>query len=233
MGHRLLALGGALAVTIALAVPVDAQIAVPRRPGGGWGQSSNDGYRTGYNFGLREGERDARDGKDYGYRRDDAYEDADRGFPGYGSRDAYRRDFRRGYEDGYAVAYRRFGGYGRSGGYYPGYGYPDSRRGGTYGYPGGYGNRGGYGYPGGSRGGRYGFETGYSDGYEAGLNDGRRNRAFDPTGEGRYRSANRGYDSRYGSRDAYRYEYRNGFRQGYEEGYRNSRRYDSRRGWPF
>ena len=58
------------------------------------------------------------------------------------------------------------------------------------------------------------FDNGYADGYEAGRRDADRRRPFDPNGEGRYQSGNRGYDSRYGSRDWYRDEYRNGFRSG-------------------
>lgn len=212
MRHRVLTFGLAVATALAITAPASAQIAVQRYPGGSYG---NDAYQNGYREGVREGERDARDRKDYGYKRDDAYEDADRGYRG-GSKNAYRNDFRRGYESGYDVGYRRAGGYGY------GRGVPPSR--GDYGYPGG-GYPGG-GYPGGYRGGRIAFDNGYADGYDAGRNDADHRRSFEPEREGRYRSGNRGYDSRYGSRDSYRNEYRNGFRSGYEAGFRAERRND-------
>src|SRR5262245_43983685 len=113
MRHRMLTFGFALASTVAVSSPALAQgsgsrgvveigklvtvdVAVQRYPGGG----GSYGYQNGYREGQREGERDARDNKDYGFKRDDAYEDADRGFRG-GNKGAYRADFRRGYEDGY------------------------------------------------------------------------------------------------------------------------------------
>ena len=67
------------------------------------------------------------------------------------------------------------------------------------------------------------YSNGFDDGYEKGLDDARANRQFDPTRQGRYRSADRGYDKRYGTKDAYKAVYRDGFRAGYDEGYRDSR----------
>jgi hypothetical protein len=204
---------GALILSVGLAAPVMAQ-AVPRQGdwdrGGWYGGGNSDGYRNGYNAGVREGERDARDRKDYGFKRDDVYEDADWGYRG-GSKSDYKRRFRDGYEAGYDQGYRRYaggwGGWDRpgNGGYYPGDRYP--------------GNGGGWGNSG-----QYAYRNGYSDGFEEGRNAAERNRAFNPTGESRYRSATRGYDSRYGSRGAYQQDYRSGFRSGYEEGYRDGRR---------
>ena len=46
--------------------------AVPRHGDwdrGGWYGGDSDAYRNGYNAGVREGERDARDRKDYGFKR--------------------------------------------------------------------------------------------------------------------------------------------------------------------
>ena len=63
------------------------------------------------------------------------------------------------------------------------------------------------------------FRIGFSDGYEAGYHDARRRHRFDPFGEGRYRSATRGYDRRYGPREVWRDRYRVGFRRGYEDGF--------------
>ena len=74
----------------------------------------------------------------------------------------------------------------------------------------------------------YAFQSGFTDGYEAGLDDGRDRRRFDPVGEGRYRSGDRGYRGDYGTRDAYKFRYREAFREGYEDGYGDGQRYDSR-----
>jgi hypothetical protein len=63
------------------------------------------------------------------------------------------------------------------------------------------------------------FDRGYSDGYEKGLEDASRNRDFDPTRHGWYRSADRGYDSGYGTKAEYQNIYRDGFRDGYNAGY--------------
>lgn len=80
----------------------------------------------------------------------------------------------------------------------------------------------GYGYPNVYRDGRRGnvaFDQGYSDGYEKGLEDAGRNREFDPTRHGWYRSADRGYESVYGTKADYKNVYRDGFRDGYNAGY--------------
>jgi hypothetical protein len=231
MRHRMLTFGFALAATVAVSSPalaegpnggrgvvdinglVNVDVAVQRYPGSGYGGSY--GYQNGYREGQREGERDARDNKDYGFKRDDVYEDAERGFRG-GSKSAYRADFRRGYEDGYDAGYRRLGG--RRGGY-PGPG---------GGYGGGYPDRDRDGIPE-TRRERIAFNNGYADGLEAGRRDADRRRSFDPDSDSRYRAANRGYSSGYGTRDFFRDEYRTGFRSGYEVGYRAERRDDRRR----
>lgn len=85
------------------------------------------------------------------------------------------------------------------------------------------------------------FGNGLNDGYEEGYEDGAKRHRFEPTREGRYKSANRGYDRRYGSRELYQTRYREGFRRGYEDGFDDARRYDSRNRtnngsgwrWPF
>ena len=69
------------------------------------------------------------------------------------------------------------------------------------------------------------FRTGLSDGYDAGYEDSQRRHRFDPYGEGRYKSANRGYDKRYGSKDLWRSRYRDGFQRGYEDGFDAAGRY--------
>ena len=64
---------GAMILSLGLAAPVMAQ-AVPRhgdwdRDRGGWYGGNGDAYRNGFEAGVREGERDARDRKDYGFKR--------------------------------------------------------------------------------------------------------------------------------------------------------------------
>ena len=82
------------------------------------------------------------------------------------------------------------------------------------------------------------FDQGYSDGYDKGLEDVGRNRNFDPTRHGWYRSADRGYESEYGTKAEYQNVYRDGFRDGYERGYRDRERNGGSgtavpRRWPF
>ena len=90
----------------------------------------------------------------------------------------------------------------------------DNRRDGQYGNqdPGVYRN--------GQRG-NVAFDRGYTDGYEKGLEDARKNHDFDPTRQGWYKSADRGYNSAYGNKTDYKNMYRDGFRDGYDVGYRD------------
>lgn len=186
--------------------------------GGYYGQqrgSSRDferrAYQNGFEDGMRSGQRDARDRRDFSYGRDGEYRSADRGYSrAWGDRDDYRRTFRQGYEAGYTEGFNRvaraFGGGPR--GTYPAYPnqYPAAPRvgNGVYRSP--------------------AHEVGYRDGYEAGRNDVRDRERFDPLRSKRYRSGDREYDNRYGSREDYKREYRAAFQQGYDQGYRESRR---------
>ena len=111
-----------------------------------------------------------------------------------------RDDFRRGYADGYRAGYERF------------------RRRATREFGEGLGRR----APGGYQ--EAATARGYSDGFEDGLNDGRRGNRYDPVDSRDYRDGDNGYSGAYGSRDAYRNNYRAGFRQGYEDGYRDGSR---------
>jgi len=169
-------------------------------------------YQFGFREGLRHGEDDARRGRRFDYSRHDDYRDADEGYRrGYGSRGAYRQEFRQGFIAGYSDGYRR---YGRDGYRYPSW--SDTRR-----YPSAPDYR--YGYP---RGGAYAspaWETGFNDGLEQGRNDAQRGRRFDPVRASRYRSGDHRYNNRYGSRDEYKREYRAAFQQGYDQGYRGYR----------
>ena len=63
------------------------------------------------------------------------------------------------------------------------------------------------------------YDNGFRDGLEKGREDVRDNDSFDPVRHSRYRSADRGYESRYGTKDQYKLAYRDGFEAGYGQGY--------------
>jgi hypothetical protein len=169
-------------------------------------------YDIGYRQGIREGESDARRGRDHSYTRHDQYRDADDGYRrAGGDREFYRRSYRQGFQTGYNQGYNRYGNAGR----YPGSSYP------TYpNYPS---------YPtyperGVPRNGGYSSaatDIGYRDGLEAGRDDARDRRQYDPVRAKRYREGDHEYNNRYGSRDAYKRDYRAAFEQGYRDGYQN------------
>jgi len=156
----------------------------------------DDGYRRGF----EQGQRDARDRRDFRVDRDRAYRDAGRG---QRDRDQYARFFRDGYREGYTEGYNRIGRFDRrvipNG---PGAVYPGNGR--AYSSP--------------------AARLGYRDGLEAGRDDANDRGSYDPRRSKRYRDGDRDYDNRYGSRDQYKQDYRAAFVQGYEEGYRNVRR---------
>ena len=81
------------------------------------------------------------------------------------------------------------------------------------------------------------FDNGYNDGLDKGREDARDRDSYDPDRHSRYRSADRGYESRYGSKDAYRQVYRDGFEAGYNDAYRRNGGRSDRNGirlpWPF
>jgi hypothetical protein len=189
-----------------------------RYPGRGSRQVDDRAYMQGYEDGRRHGENDARRRRSFDYARHDDYRDADDGFRGYGDRNAYRSMYRDAFVTGYGDGYRRYAGAGGYGGYggspYPG------RSGARYpsypGYPNGSGRPGAYATP--------AADNGFRDGYEAGRDDARDRDAYDPVRSSRYRSGDRGYESRYGSRDAYKRDYRAAFQSGYDRGYRENRR---------
>lgn len=218
MGYRWLQIpvygAFALSMTLAGSVPAFAQ-AVPRTSNGYYDRYDRYAFDNGYTAGAREGERDARDNNDYGFKRDDAYEDADAGFRG-GDKDRYREEFRRGYEVGYDRAYRRFASNS----------WLDDHPVTTTPVPAPYPDR-----PSGyvavpvpiyheNVNSRIAYENGYRDGADEGRKDFERRRAFEPTRRDRYKDGDRGYEDRYGSRDEYKADYRAGFRAGYEEAYR-------------
>src|SRR5690349_12337003 len=98
-----LPLCGAFALSFGLAGPVIAQ----EMPYSGYSetQMTSSAYDNGFRLGAREGTNNAREGRAFDFRHDDAYMDADLGFQG-GDRDLYRHEFRRGFEAGYETAYR-------------------------------------------------------------------------------------------------------------------------------
>jgi hypothetical protein len=224
---RHLALVSALALAApAVTLSAREQWGVPRDQ---YGYNNQYGYSEGFNRGLRAGEEDARRNQTFNYTDEGDYRDADAGYRSqYGDRNRYRTDFRRGFEEGYRSGFGRTDN-GR---------YTDNRDGNLPPWSNGRGNANGRAgrYDNYSTNNQYALETGYNDGYEAGLTDGRARRRDDPVAESRYRSGDRGYNSRYGTREAYKTDYRRAFLQGYDRGYDDGRRnYNGglSRWWPF
>jgi flagellar biosynthesis/type III secretory pathway protein FliH len=171
-----------------------------------WGQPRfQPGYGEGYERGQRAGNEDHRRGDHFSFIDEGDYRRGDIGYRSqFGNRDRYRDSFRRGFQEGYRAGY---------GPEWRGNGVP---------------------FPGRGVGiGRIAHQTGLNDGYEAGLDDGRDNRRFDPIGEGRYRSADRGYERHFGPREIYKNAYREAFKDGYARGYADGRRYDRQRSGGF
>ncbi len=171
-------------------------------------------YDNGYRDGRRAGERDARDRRSFSYNRHDDWRNGDDGYRReFGNFDRYRRTYRNGFETAYSDSYNRYGRY-SNGPVYPTYPtyptYPE--------YPG----RPGVAVPRGSY--SLAGQNGYRDGLDAGRDDARARRAFDPVRAKRYRDGDHDYDNRYGSRDEYKREYRAAFQQGYQDGYGYARR---------
>jgi hypothetical protein len=199
---------------LALAAPAASAAAEPQ-----WGATArrSPAYDEGFSRGRRAGVEDSRRGDRFAFADESEYRKADSGYRSdYGVRGRYQDEFRRGFEAGYRDGYRRDTGY-------------DNGR---------YDDRNGPGFDarGGFAAGRSNpaFQQGQQDGYEAGVNDARARRRYDPIAESRYRSGDRGYERRFGSKDAYRDAYREAFKQGYSRGFDEGRRYGQRPSWwPF
>ena len=108
---RLLACG-VLAVGVSVATPACAST-YSRVPTAGSARTEiSSGSRTdnGFREGIKHGEHDARDRRDFRVDRDGDYRHADDGYRReYGDREFYRQSFRRGYEAGYRQGYQRWG----------------------------------------------------------------------------------------------------------------------------
>jgi hypothetical protein len=161
-------------------------------------RAHDDGYRRG----LENGQRDARERRDFRVDRDRIFRDVDDRRGG----DGYSRFFREGYRDGYTEGYNRVARSDRR----------VSPNGGVFD----------------QRNDRYGgrvystpaAQIGYRDGLEAGRDDANDRGNYDPRRAKRYREGDHDYNNRYGSRDQYKQDYRAAFIQGYEDGYRGIRR---------
>lgn len=152
-------------------------------------------FDNGYREGLRLGQRDGRRNAAFHYQNERTFQRADRGYHrSYGDVERYRQAFRSGYSAGYRDGYERFARAARG---------PVGR----WGSPGG-------------RVAHPAAQTGFEDGYEKGVEDARKNRAFDVLRHKWYRSGDRHYQNRYGSREQYKNLYRDAFRSGYDRGYR-------------
>ncbi len=169
-----------------------------------WGRPNlQAAYSTGYERGERAGDSDARRGDEYRFADESDYRNASRSRPRDNFEARYRDEFLRGFEAGYRNGY----GYSNNG----------RRGGGPPPWANGRGN-GGYGR-GGNAQNDPAVRNGFEDGFEAGANDARARRRFEPVTEIRYRNGDRGYEREYGTRENYRDRYRVAFRQGYERGY--------------
>ena len=197
-----------LLIGIGIATPACAQQIYGYGRGGAYDREfERRAYDNGYREGVREGQNDARRGRDFSYTRHDEYRDADDGYRrGSIDRDSYRRSFRQGFQTGYSEAFNRNARYDRRDNYPRGVPYPSDR--GVLAYP---PNRGVLR--------SVAADIGYRDGIEAGRDDARDRHRFDPARAKRYREGDHDYNSRYGSRDAYKRDYRAAFEQGYREGY--------------
>jgi hypothetical protein len=181
-------------------------------------------YDIGYRQGVREGENDARRGRGYSVNNHDQYRDADDGYRrADGDREFYRRSYRQGFQTGYDQGFGRYGN--GNGNRYPGSTYPTYPNYPSYPTSPSYPNYPERGVP--RNGGYYSAaaDTGYRDGVEAGRDDARDRRRYDPVRTKRYREGDHDYNNRYGSRDAYKRDYRAAFEQGYREGYGGGRRF--------
>jgi hypothetical protein len=183
----------------ALLLPLTACAATTAQWGQQWGrQNSQSAYSDGFERGQRAGFEDARRGDRFQFSDESDYREVSRTRPrdNFGAR--YRDEFLRGFETGYRNGFedRRFD-------------RRDQRNLPPWSNGGGYGR------------GRYDNATqyGYEDGYQAGLNDAKDRNRFDPVGESRYRSGDRGYERNDGAREDYRARYRDAFRRGYEQGF--------------
>jgi hypothetical protein len=204
--HRYLA-GGALVLAIVIAAPACATGAYyGARPGVDYRDMDRWAYENGLRDGRQHGERDARARRSYRVDRDREYRVADNGFYRRGGYPLYQYQqmFRQGYEVGYDQGYARWARTAGPGRVRPGIVPP-------------YGATGGYSGAPASR-------NGYTDGLEAGREDARAGRTFDPRRPKRYREGDHNYSSRDGSLEDYKRDYRAAFQQGYERGYRESRR---------
>lgn len=188
---------------LGLAAPASAQRVVPRGPeyASAERQSYYDARRAAFDNGYREGfqlgERDGRRNATFQYHNERTYQRGDHGYHrSYGDRERYRQAFQSGYAAGYRDGYER---------------HARAQRG-RVGYPS---------YPG--RVAHPAAQAGFDDGYEKGLEDGRKNRSFDVLRHKWYREGDRHYEKRYGSKEQYKNIYRDAFRSGYELGYRDGR----------
>ena len=206
--------------------------------------SDNSAYQRGW----KDGQDDARHGRQSSTRVDRSHNDAERA--------AYNQ----GYAQGYQSWVSQSGGYNGNGQVYAPngqvYGGNNGRNNGRWGrnrrhgdgdcdsddaycngqpnpnYRGNRGNAGTY-YPNGTYNGGYngGYNNGYNNGaqvaqqygYNDGLREGQSDRAtghsYRPTQDTGYRLATNGYRAEYGSRDQYKQWYRDAYQQGYQQGY--------------
>ena len=195
-------------------------------------QYNSDAYQRGW----RDGQEDARHGRQSSTRVDRYHNDADRA--------AYDQGYAQGYQ---AWVNSQNGGYYGNGQVYAPNGNGNWRNGrrrdrdrdcdaddpcygnnGSY-YPnngGYYGNGNGY-----NNGAQVAQQYGYQDGVREGADDRANGHSYRPTNDTGYRLATNGYQAQFGSRDQYKQWYRQAYQQGYQQGYNGNGNYGSYR-WP-
>ena len=154
--------------------------------------------RNGFAAGLREGREDAARNERFNFQDESEYRDATSGY-----RDSYgnREFYRRNFREGFRRGYEQ--------GYHGRTRRNDRDQDGV-------GDR------------RELAQAAAANGYQAGYEDGREDRAagerFNYQDEGEYRDGTAGYRDSYGDRELYRRYFRQGFQRGYDDGYRGRSR---------
>lgn len=185
-----------------------------------------------YQHGWKDGQNDARHGRQSSTRVDRYHNDADRA----------------AYDQGYAQGYQAWVN-GQNGGHYgngqvyapngqvyaPNGTWQNGRRrrdrdcdrdDPCYGNNGtNYPNNGGYYGNGYNHGSQVAQQNGFNDGVREGANDRATGHSYRPTSDTGYRLATNGYQGQFGSRDQYKQWYRQAYEQGYQQGYNGNGNY--------
>lgn len=215
----------ALLFGLTIVTSLTAQAQYRTRDDYGYGRNT---YRIaaqqGYQDGMNEGAKDARDNDRYKPEGAKKYKKATEGYRSeYGNKDEYKQAYRRGFLKGYDAGFGQYADnrQGRRGNNDPYYGRDDDGR---YDRTGDYGDDNGYGGYGSNDAYRVARDQGYRDGVDHGAEHAREGKSYNPEGTRHYKDANEGYRSEYGNKEQYKQAYRESFKRGYDEGYRRDSR---------